>query len=191
MIRKLKADGKGIIYDCFVPLTVGGHISTMEDVKWAMGEFGADAVLVNAEAHRTEDFISEITDHLGSQSVTVGIDVRGRNGFTEQGQINTDLDPAYLAECFALDGAGQIFLQSIDRDGSLEGYDLETLKEVARAVKIPVVIGGGCGNWMHMRDAFDAGADGATTSNIYHFPENIMAAWKTAMHKAGVAVRVE
>ena len=90
-----------------------------------------------------------------------------------------------------MSGAGQIFLQSIDRDGSLQGYDLETLKEVSGAVNIPVVIGGGCGGWWDMKEAFDAGADGCVTSNIYHFPESTMSSWKLKLQEAGVPVRVE
>jgi cyclase len=182
---------KKIVDKCFAPICVGGHIRTLEDVKWAMGEFGADSVLINAEAHRTEDFISEIAQRLGSQSVTVGIDVSNGHVCYEQGAVNTGIAPYYWAAVFESEGAGQIFFQSIDRDGSLEGYDLEMLKEVVSAVNIPVVIGGGCGRWSHMKEAFEAGADGCATSNIYHFPESTMSSWKQNLQDAGVPVRVE
>ena len=191
---------KKIVDKCFAPICVGGHIRTLEDVKWAMGEFGADSVLVNAEAHRNGRFIPEVAQKLGSQSITVGIDVVNDMALVgtgymppvvrfEQGKAETGCWPHLWAQVVEQFGAGQIFLQSIDRDGSLEGYDLETLKEVTEAVNIPVVIGGGCGRVEHMRQAFEAGADGCSTSNIYHFPESTMSSWKEALHEAGVQVR--
>ena len=196
---------KKIVDNCFAPLCVGGHIRTMEDVKWAMGEFGADSVLVNAEAHRNERFIPEVAQKLGSQSITVGIDVVNEmaminGGYMppvmrfKQGTIERGCRPHLWAAAMSRNGAGQIFLQSIDRDGSLEGYDIATLEEVLGAVKIPVVIGGGCGRWSHMQEAFEAdygGASGCATSNIYHFPESTMSSWKLKLQEAGVPVRVE
>ena len=190
---------KKLVNNCFAPLCVGGHIRTIEDVKWAMGEFGADSVLVNAEAHRNERLIPEIAEILGSQSITAGLDVSNNQSFYDQGTMKTvifspgpkqhAITPVERARELGKQGAGQIFLQSIDRDGSLEGYDLETLKEVSDAVNIPVVVGGGCGRWSHMREAFEAGADGCSTSNIYPFPESPMSSWKEALHEAGVQVR--
>ncbi len=185
---------KKIVDNCFAPLCVGGHIRTMEDVKWAMGEFGADSVLVNAEAHRNPDFIKEISQKLGSQSVTAGVDFSNKFVFWCQGREKTVITPFDMARINEIDGAGQIFLQSIDRDGSLEGYDIAILEEVLGAVNIPVVIGGGCGTAGHMQEAFEAdygGASGCVTSNIYHFPESTMSSWKLKLQGAGVPVRVE
>ena len=193
---------KKIVNSCFAPLCVGGHIRTIEDVKWAMGEFGADSVLINAEAHRNERLISEIAQKLGSQSITAGIDVSNGQSFYDQGTMKTviysqgtkkhTITPLERACELEKQGAGQIFLQSIDRDGSLAGYDLETCREVSDAVSIPVVIAGGCGNWTHMKDGFEIGhAAGCATSNIYHFPESTMGSWKQKLQEAGVPVRVE
>ena len=182
---------KKIVDNCFVPLCVGGHIRTLEDIRWAMGEFGADSALVNAASFREPNLIQEISQTLGSQSITAGIDVSNGRVFYDQGIHETELFPGDFARLLKCRGAGQVFLQSIDRDGSLQGYDIETLKEVVSAVNIPVVIGGGCGGWWHMKEAFDARAAGCVTSNIYHFPESIMSSWKLKLQEAGVPVRVE
>lgn len=186
---------KRIVENCFVPITVGGHFRTIEDIKWALGEFGADCVLMGNVVIYQPFLISEIADKFGSQLLTVACDYRTTDGvaevYADQGRKRQFMTAKTWAKAAEFWGAGQIFLQSIDRDGSLEGYDLETLKEVSDAVNIPVVIGGGCGRWQHMRQAFEAGADGCSTSNIYHFPESTMSSWKQNLQEAGVPVRVE
>ena len=188
---KFAPEVKKIVDKCFVPICVGGHIRTLDDVKWAMGEFGADSVLANAHSFRKPRFIQEISQKLGSQSITAGIDVSNGRVFYDQGVHETELCPVDYANLLECRGAGQIFLQSIDRDGSLQGYDLETLREVSDAVTIPVVIGGGCGRWEHMKEAWENHASGSVTSNIYHFTENIISDWKLKLHEAGVPVRIE
>lgn len=201
---------KKIVDNCFAPLCVGGHIRTLEDVKWALGEFGADSILINSEIQRDDrggwsmksiGLIESITSKLGSQSFTAGIDVRrdgahifndGHKCYFGQGRKPILGHPVRLAMQYEKQGAGQIFLQSIDRDGSLAGYDLDICQEVSDAVSIPVVIAGGCGNWTHMKDGFEIGhAAGCATSNIYHFPESTMSSWKLKLQEAGVPVRVE
>lgn len=180
---------KRIVENCFVPITVGGHFRTIEDIKWALGEFGADCVLMGNTLYDNPFLISEIAEKFGSQLLTVACDYRKGEVYTKQGSVPRLVSAKTWAKAAEYWGAGQIFLQSIDRDGSLEGYDLETLREVSDAVNIPVVIGGGCGRVEHMRQAFEAGADGCSTSNIYHFPESTMSSWKEALHEAGVQVR--
>ncbi len=181
---------KDIVDNCFVPITVGGHFRTIEDIKWALG-FGADCVLMGNVLYDNSFLISEIAEKFGSQLLTVACDYRGGEVYTKQGSVPRFVSAKTWAKAAEYWGAGQIFLQSIDRDGSLQGYDLETLKEVVSAVNIPVVIGGGCGRWNHMQEAFEAGADGCSTSNIYHFPESTMSSWKQNLQEAGVPVRVE
>ncbi len=193
---------KRIVENCFVPVCVGGHIRTLEDVKWALNEFGADTVLINAEAHRNEHFISDISQKYGAQIITAGLDVVNDmrlvgTGYMppvvrfEQGRTETGCYPHLWAALMERQGAGQIFLQSIDRDGSLQGYDLEILREVSDAVNIPVVVGGGCAGWWSMQEAFEAGADGCATSNIHHVTESTISSWKQKLQEAGVPVRVE
>ena len=200
---------KRIVDNCFVPITVGGHFRTIEDIQWALNEFGADKVLINAEVQRQDrggwsmklrGLIEDIVLKYGSQMLVVGLDVREDNAkifndgykcYWDQGVRPMIGHPVRRAIQYAKEGAGEIFLQSIDRDGSLAGYDLEILKEVTSAVNVPVVIGGGCGNWSHMREAFEAGADGCSTSNIFHFTETTIRSWKLKLQEAGVPVRVE
>ena len=193
---------KAIVDKCFVPITVGGHFRTIEDIQWALGEFGADCILMGHEVMEFPHLITDIAEKFGSQLLTVACDYRWQSGypgeedytavFSEQGSREAFIDePVLWAQMAERRGAGQIFLQSIDRDGSLQGYDLKTLKEVSDAVNIPVVIGGGCAGWWSMQEAFEAGADGCATSNIYHFPESTMSSWKQKLHEAGVPVRVE
>lgn len=185
---------KAIVDNCFVPITVGGHFRTIEDIQWALGEFGADCILMGTTAMDKPFLISEIAEKFGSQLLTVACDYRMEDGpevYTEQGSKRQFFSAKTWAKAAEYWGAGQIFLQSIDQDGSLEGYDLGTLKEVTEAVNIPVVVGGGCGRWSHMQEAFEVGADGCATSNIYHFPESTMSSWKQKLHEAGVPVRVE
>ena len=187
---------KAIVDKCFVPITVGGHFRTIEDIKWALNEFGADGVLMGSAVMKRPELIGEIAEKFGSQILTVACDYRYQMGdaivFSGQGAKPTDYYPEPWCSRVAELGAGQIFLQSIDRDGSLEGYDLRTLQEVvSHRFPIPVVIGGGCGRWQHMEDAFYAGADGCATSNIFHFTETTIRSWKQNLQEAGVPVRVE
>lgn len=186
---------KDIVEKCFAPITFGGHFRTIEDIRWAMNEFGADCILMGHAVKERPEIITEIAEKFGSQLLTVSCDYRIMDGravvYTQQGRQRRYITAVPWAKEAEKRGAGQIFLQSIDRDGSLEGYDLETLREVSDAVNIPVVIGGGCGRAEHMRQAFGAGADGCATSNIYHFTESTMSSWKRNLHEAGVPVRVE
>ena len=185
---------KAIVDKCFVPITVGGHFRTIEDIQWALGEFGADCILMGSAA-ADAGLISEIAHKFGSQLLTVACDYRIEQGrsqtYTRQGQMPQFYTAPDWARMVEEHGAGQIFLQSIDRDGSLQGYDLETLREVSDAVNIPVVVGGGCGGWWYMQEAFEAGADGCATSNIHHVTESTISSWKQKLQEAGVPVRVE
>lgn len=186
---------KSIVEKCFVPITVGGHFRTIEDIQWALNEFGADCILIGNAVKERPELITEISEKFGSQLLTVACDYRMMDGkavvYTKQGQQRRYITAAPWAKEAENRGAGQIFLQSIDRDGSLEGYDLETLREVSDAVNIPVVVGGGCGRWEHMRDAWNAHASGSVTSNIFHMTESTISNWKQKLHKAGVPVRIE
>ncbi len=186
---------KRIVENCFVPITVGGHFRTIEDIKWALGEFGADCVLMGHEVMKNPHLIATIAEKFGSQLLTVACDYRMQSGYAQvyskQGEARQFKTAAIWAKMAETIGAGQIFLQSIDRDGSLQGYDLETLREVSDAVNIPVVVGGGCGRWEHMRDAWNAHASGSVTSNIFHMTETTISSWKQKLQEAGVPVRVE
>ena len=175
-----------------VPLAIGGGIKCLDDVKRLIGEFPCDKVIINTASHLQPWFIEEITQKYGRQICVAGIDVRSKSVYTEQGHcLGRRSDPVDWASVMTRRGAGEIFLQSIDRDGSLEGYDLDLLDSVAGAISVPVIIGGGCGRWEHMREAYEHGACGAVTNNIYHFTEPSLRAAKEYLNDAGVPVRMD
>jgi cyclase len=175
---------------CFTPLTVGGGIRTMDDVAFAFAEIGADKVLINTAALETQFFIHNLAEKYGAQAVVVGIDCDAAgNIYSRQGGFNWGPSPSAWAKITVAYGAGEIFLTSIDLDGSLRGYDLELLRKVAAAVSVPVTIAGGCGGPHHMAEAFDAGASGAATSNIFHLTDTSLRSFKDQLLKKGAAVR--
>ena len=186
---------KSIVDNCFVPITVGGHFRTMDDIHWALHDFGADCILMGSAVMERPKLITEIAHKFGSQLITVVCDYRMEHGRSQTYSCQGQMPQFYTAPEWARAaenlGAGQIFLQSIDRDGSLQGYDLQTLREVSDAVNIPVVVGGGCGNWSHMKEAWEAHASGSVTTNIFHMTETTISNWKLKLQEAGVPVRVE
>lgn len=163
---------------CFTPVALGGWVCGLDDCKRLFG-IGADKIVIGRGCH-SPFLVQSIAIKYGSQAVVAGVDAR----------TFPDRDLVEVAMQMQDYGAGEIFLQSVERDGSLLGYDLKLLERAARAVRIPVVIGGGVGNWRHMQEAFNAGADGCVTSNIFHMTEASMGGFKQQLDKAGVAVRV-
>lgn len=179
---------------CFMPLTWGGRIRSVEDMG-ARFERGADKIVVNTQAVRTPDLIVEGARTFGSQAIVVGIDVRrAEDGTTEVfvdgGRTATGLAPeAWAAEAEAC-GAGEIFLQSIDRDGTGRGYDVPLIEAVAAATTVPVIACGGVGVFEHYAAGIRAGASAAAAANIWHFKELSDRGGKRALARAGVDVRL-
>jgi cyclase len=169
----------------FVPVTMGGHIKSLDDVKQFM-DMGADKVVVGRGQNEAGFLVSDIAEKYGSQAVTAAVDVVGpellRRG---HGEPDWEVDAAFAAQAAEQEGAGEIFLQSVERDGSLSGYDIPTLKRVLAAVKIPVVVGTSCGNAQHMKEAFTCnwpdGAGGCATANIFHFTNASMRGFKSSL----------
>ena len=179
---------EGIINECFVPMTLGGGIRSIDDV----GEFfdaGADKITVNTGALERPSLISDIAERYGNQAVVLSIDVKGKETFSHYGSKPTGLTAVEWAREGVERGAGEILLTSIERDGSLQGYDLETLQAITDAVNVPVMVLGGAGNWQHFVDGADAGADAVCTQIIHHFTKNSIAAAKRFMADKGVRVR--
>jgi cyclase len=176
---------------CFTPLTVGGGIRTMDDVAFAFAEIGADKVLINTALWEDlkNELLPALSKKFGAQAIVAGIDVRGDNISVRQGRSEFYVEAAAVARDYRDRGAGEIFLTSVDRDGSLRGYDLELLRKVASAVDVPVVVAGGCGGPHHMAEAFEAGADGAATQNIFHLTETSLRNFKEQLVKRGQPVR--
>lgn len=184
----------GIARKCFVPLAAGGGIRTLDDARRFMA-LGADKVVVNTGALERPALIGEIAGPYGAQCVVVSIDAtrtdKGYEVCSHNGTRPTGKDPAdWAAEAVAA-GAGEILVTSIERDGSLSGYDIELCRHVARRVSVPVLIAGGAGAWKHfVEGVVDGGASGVCTSNIYHFTESSIRSAKAYMSKAGLAMRL-
>lgn len=179
--------------DCFVPFTVGGGITRIEQVQRLL-RAGADKVAVNTGAYAHPGLINEIASRHGAQCVVASIDVRAEDGrwrcFSHSGKQATDREVVAWAREVEDRGAGEILITSIERDGSMLGYDLPLIEAVVRAVKIPVIASGGAGNYQHMVDAvIQAGASAVAAASIFHFTEQTPAGAKAAMAEAGIQVR--
>jgi cyclase len=180
--------------DCFVPLTVGGGVSRLDQVQKLL-RAGADKVGVNTAAYARPELINDIARRHGVQCVVASIDARPRvNGgwdcFSHAGTKYTGRDLVPWAKELEDRGAGEILLTSIDRDGTMQGYDLMMVEEVAKAVKIPVIASGGAGSYQHMVEAVvQAGAAAVAAASIFHFTEMTPAGAKAALAEAGVPVR--
>lgn len=180
----------------FIPLTVGGGVSSLADIR-ALLNAGADKVSINTSAVKNPGFIKEASEKFGSQCIVVAIDARRRSTgkgwevFTHGGREGTGLDAVEWAKKAEKLGAGEILLTSMDRDGTREGYDLELLKAISGAVKIPVVASGGVGNLEHLADGFLKGkADAALAASIFHFRKYSIKEAKRFLKKKGVPVRL-
>ncbi|MGB0627584.1 MAG: imidazole glycerol phosphate synthase subunit HisF [Alphaproteobacteria bacterium] len=177
----------------FMPLTFGGRIRAIEDVD-AFIHNGADKVIINSQAYHQPGLVTQVAEKYGTQAMVVGIDVRREDGghamYVDQGRTRVDDDPlAYAREAEAR-GAGEIMLNSIDRDGSAEGYDTEIIRAMADVVGIPVIACGGVGTFEHFRPGIDkGGASAVAAGNIFHFTENAYKRAKRQLHRRGYNVR--
>lgn len=179
---------------CFMPLTVGGGVRAIEDIRTLLLA-GADKVSINTAAVERRAIVSEAAEKFGSQLVVIAIDARrkpsgGFEVFTHGGRKGTGLDAVvYAREVVAL-GAGEIMLTSMDRDGTKEGYDLELTRAVADAVGVPVIASGGVGTLDHLvAGVRDGHASAVLAASIFHFGEATIAQAKTHMAAHGIAVR--
>ncbi len=179
---------------CFMPLTVGGGIRTIEDVR-RMLLAGADKVSFNTAAIQRPEVISEAAQAFGTQCIVVAIDAKrndagGWTVYTHGGRNATELDAVAWAVEVARLGAGEILLTSMDSDGTKAGYDLELNAAVSTAVSIPVIASGGAGSLAHMVAVLTEGkADAVLAASIFHFGEHTVSAVKEHLAKAGIPVR--
>ena len=182
----------------FIPLTVGGGVSAVDDARTLL-RAGADKVGINTAAVSDPTLIRACAEEFGAQAIVVAIDARrkpeGANWevFIEGGRKATDLDAIRWAEEACSQGAGEILLTSMDRDGTTEGYDLELTRAVADAVPIPVIASGGAGTPEHLADAVDpqrGRAEAALAASVFHFGTFSVADAKHALVARGVPVRV-
>lgn len=180
--------------NCFIPLTAGGGVKTVDDFKEILRK-GADKVSLNTAAIEHEGLINEAAGKFGSQCVVVSIDVKETDHgkyevFTHRGEKATGLDPVSWAKEAALRGAGEILLTSIDREGTMEGYDINLIHMVAKNVPVPVIANGGAGTRQHFVDAvIRGGASAVAASSIFHFSDSNLTQVKSFMKNAGIEVR--
>ena len=182
----------------FIPLTVGGGIRTVEDIR-RMLNAGADKVAINTAAVFNPDFVSEASDKVGSQCIVVAIDAKqvSEEGelkrwelFTHGGRKPTGLDAVEWAKNMVERGAGEILLTSMDRDGTKIGFDLDLTRAISGAVSVPVIASGGVGNLQHLAEGVTkGGADAVLAASIFHFAEYTVGEAKEYMAGQGIEVR--
>jgi imidazole glycerol-phosphate synthase subunit HisF len=190
-------DGESIAdfaLECSVPLTVGGGITSVEEIVMLL-HAGADKVAINSAAYSTPELIDAAAARFGSQCVVASIDaLRHADGTyrcqSHAGQIDTGKDPVAWAREVVRRGAGEILLTSVDRDGTMSGYDMELLCSVTSAVDVPVIASGGAGSYNDFVLAVrEGGASAVAAASIFHFTEQTPAGAKDAMTNAGIPTR--
>jgi cyclase len=186
----------------FIPLTVGGGVRTVDDVRRLLNA-GADKTSFNSAAIANPDVISQASDKYGAQCIVVAIDAKRRGSqeaalrgpgwdvYSHGGRRNTGLDAVRWAVEMTRRGAGEILLTSMDRDGTKAGFDLELTRAVSDAVTVPVIASGGVGNLDHLADGIQqGGADAVLAASIFHYGEFTVAQAKARMAERGIPVRL-
>ena len=180
--------------DVFVPLTVGGGLRSIDNVRAALRS-GADKVAINTAAVARPELIREVAEAFGSQCLVVSIQTKKIGpdrweAYTDNGREKTGLDALAWARRAAALGAGELLITSVDREGTRQGIEVEFLRRVTTAVSIPVIAGGGVGAPEHVREAIvEGGADAVAVASILHYGTHSVGAIKSALAEAGVAVR--
>jgi cyclase len=173
----------------FCPITVGGGIRSVATAKRILAE-GADAVAIGTAAIETPDLINELSQKFGSQSVSVSIDVKDGVVFSRCGTHSTGKNPRDWAAEVEQRGAGEILLTDIERDGTMEGYNLDLISGVSSAVSIPVVGAGGAGTYAHFEQALGAGAHAVACGAMFQFREETPKGAARFLASRGIATRV-
>ena len=195
-------EGRGTLLDivrrtaevCFMPLTVGGGVASVEDAR-ALLLAGADKVAVNSAAVKRPEIMADIADRMGSQCAVASVDARrvepGRwEIFTHGGRRETGIDAVEHAVRLAELGAGELLVTSMDGDGTQQGYDLELTRAIADAVSVPVVASGGVGNLQHLVEGVTkGGASAVLAASIFHFGTHTIAQAHAALRAAGLPAR--
>jgi cyclase len=179
---------------CFMPLTVGGGVRTLDDIR-SLLLAGADKVSINTEAVKRPDFVRQAAEKFGSQCIVAAIDAKETAPgkfeiFTHGGRTATGIDAVALAVKLVDYGAGEILLTSMDRDGTKAGYNIPLTRAIAEAVPVPVIASGGVGTLDHLVEGVrDGGANAVLAASIFHFGQYSIADAKKALASAGIAVR--
>ncbi len=179
---------------CFIPLTVGGGIRTIDDFHKLLLS-GADKVSVNSAAIKNSDLITQASNKFGAQCVIVAIDAKKNAAgnyeiFTHGGRNATGIDAIEWAKKVVSLGAGELLVTSMDKDGTKSGYDLELIEKITAAVSVPVIASGGVGNLQHLADGIKAGASAALAASIFHFKEYSVRQAKEFLAEQKIPVRL-
>jgi cyclase len=190
---------EAIAEQVFIPLTVGGGIRTIEDIR-NMLNAGADKTAINSAAIYNPEFVKEAAEKFGSQCIVIAIDAKkvsepGEPGkweiFTHGGRKPTGIDVVEWAVRMTNYGAGEVLLTSMDQDGVKSGFDIELTRAVSEAVNVPVIASGGVGNLQHLADGVTNGkADAVLAASIFHFGEHTVEEAKLHMQEQGIEVRL-
>ncbi len=185
--------------EVFIPLTVGGGIRELEDIR-KMLNAGADKISINTAAVRDPDFVARASERFGSQCIVVAIDAKRVSAesvapswhiFTHGGRNDTGIDAVEWAAAMCGRGAGELLLTSMDRDGTRDGFDLELTRAVSEAVSIPVIASGGVGTLQHLVEGvIDGKADAVLAASIFHFGEYTIRQAKELMAEHNIEVRL-
>lgn len=180
--------------ECFMPLAVGGGVRTVEDIRQLL-LVGADKVVINTVAVQNPSFVSEAAKKFGRQCVIISIDVKKKNNgkfevFIEGGKVSTGLEPMGWARRVEELGAGEIFITSIDKDGTMQGYEIELIKSISNKVTIPVIASAGAGTLQDLVEAIKAGGVSAVAAaSIFHFTDQSPIKARSFMKNTGLNVR--
>jgi len=190
---------EAIASEVFIPLTVGGGIRKVEDIR-TMLNAGADKVAINTAAIHNPELVKEAAEYYGSQCIVVAIDAKkvSKEGepdrwdiFTHGGRNDTGIDAVEWAQKMADYGAGELLVTSMDKDGTKSGFNLPLTKAIVDAVNIPVIASGGVGNLQHLADGvLKAGADAVLAASIFHFNEYTVGEAKEYMSQQGIEMRI-
>jgi cyclase len=180
---------------CFMPLTVGGGVRTVDDIK-ALLRAGADKVSINSAAVANRQFIKEAAEKFGDQCIVVAIDAKRAGSrweiFTHGGRKSTGIDAIEFAQEVVSLGAGEILLTSMDRDGTRTGFDIELTRAIADSIAVPVIASGGVGNLDHLVDGIRRGhATAVLAASIFHFGEFTIREAKDHMVRSGLPMRLD
>ncbi len=180
--------------EIFIPLTVGGGIRSLEDIRRLLNA-GADKVSINTAAVKDPSFVEKASKRFGSQCIVIAIDAKRKGGgwkvYTHGGRVPTGIDAVLWAKKMEEMGAGEILLTSMDRDGTKEGYDIELTRTISEAVNIPVIASGGVGRLEHLYDGLILGkADAVLAASIFHYREFTISEVKAYLKERGVIVRL-
>jgi cyclase len=180
--------------NCFVPLTVGGGVKSLEDINKLLVS-GADKISINTAAVNNENLIKDSSKNFGSQCIVVAIDAKKNNNkwkiFTHGGRVETGIDAIDFAKKMEDSGAGELLITSMDRDGTKKGYDIDLISKISKSVNIPIIASGGVGNLQHLVEGIRVGgASAVLAASIFHYGAFSIKEAKKYLYENKVPVRI-